>query len=60
VRHSDVVYNLVGREYPTKFVLLQPIYCGDRMLSRIIGTSPMKMYTLMAQNELLRQWRNMI
>ena len=21
VRHSDVVYNLVGREYPTKYVL---------------------------------------
>lgn len=21
VRHSDIVYNLVGRDYPTKFVL---------------------------------------
>jgi NADH dehydrogenase (ubiquinone) 1 alpha subcomplex subunit 9 len=23
VRHSDVVYNLVGRTYPTKYVLLE-------------------------------------
>ena len=23
VRHSDVVYNLVGRDYPTKSVLLR-------------------------------------
>lgn len=21
VRHSDIVYNLIGRDYPTKFVL---------------------------------------
>ena len=24
VRHSDCVYNLVGREYPTKYVLTAP------------------------------------
>lgn len=57
VRHSDVVYNLVGRDYPTK-------YESDgrwernqgRMLTARLGTSPWRMFMSRVRRESSRPW----
>ncbi len=47
VRHSDVVYNLVGRDYPTKYGALKQL---EGFVLIFLGTSILKMFMLKVQN----------
>lgn len=59
VRHSDVVYNLVGRDYPTKYEYNEyGRHDLAGMLTVGLGTSPWRTSTLRARRELLRQSLN--
>lgn len=53
VRHSDIVYNLVGRDYPTKCVFHGTRATLDRT-NNILGTSLWKMFMLRERNVLWR------
>lgn len=56
VRHSDIVYNLIGRDYPTKYALFEP-YC-QTCADHVPETSTMKMSTLKGQSGLRKPWPN--
>ncbi len=56
VRHSDVVYNLIGRNYPTKLVsILLPWH---NSLKGDIGTLLSRMFMSRERNALLMQLQN--
>lgn len=60
VRHSDVVYNLVGRDYPTKYDM-KPL-CPRLALSSddAAGTFPWKTFTLREPSVSPKQLPNMM
>lgn len=53
VRHSDIVYNLIGRDYPTKYAYMNPL--SDPPLTPRLGTSTSKTSTSKAHHASLKQ-----
>ena len=59
VRHSDIVYNLIGRQYPTKYAI-DSHGPNARMFILVTGTSAMPTSISKAQNESPKQSQNMM